>query len=53
MGSFLLRSGHVRVDYHPPIDTSAWSSESVREHAEQVREFFLEYLPPAPSDSQN
>lgn len=45
MGSFLMRSGLVRVDYLPPIDTSTWRQETVREHAQQVREIFLEVLP--------
>ncbi|MAE27461.1 MAG: hypothetical protein CMJ87_00575 [Planctomycetes bacterium] len=48
MGSFLARSGRVRIDYLPPVDTSAWSVETVREHADEVRELYLQYLKPAP-----
>ncbi|MAF64837.1 MAG: hypothetical protein CMJ84_04165 [Planctomycetes bacterium] len=46
MGSFLVRSGTVRLDYLEPIDTSGWSAERVREHAAEVREVFLRYLEP-------
>jgi len=45
MGSVVIRSGRVSVDYLPPIDTSTWSAESARSHAKDVREQFLEYLP--------
>ncbi|MDP6539997.1 MAG: lysophospholipid acyltransferase family protein [Planctomycetota bacterium] len=48
MGSFLVRSGTVRLDFLEPIDTSDWSAERVREHAADVREVFLRYLEPAP-----
>lgn len=48
MGTLLIRPGVVRVDWLPPIDTSGWSRERVREHAEEVRALFLRYLPPAP-----
>lgn len=48
MGSFLLRSGHVRVDLLPPIDTRDWERERVHEHAAELRELFLGYLPAAP-----
>jgi len=48
MGSFLVRSGVVRADFLPPIDTTAWERETVRQHARELRELFLEYLPAAP-----
>jgi 1-acyl-sn-glycerol-3-phosphate acyltransferase len=48
MGSFLLRSGHVRVDFLPPIDTRGWSRQTVQRHADEVRARFLELLPAAP-----
>jgi putative phosphoserine phosphatase/1-acylglycerol-3-phosphate O-acyltransferase len=46
MGSFIVRSGTVRLDYLDPIDTSDWSADRVHEHADQVREVFLRYLEP-------
>ena len=48
MGSFLVRSGRVRIDFLPPVDTSTWSVETVREHADEVRQLYLKYLEPAP-----
>lgn len=45
MGAFVIRSGRVRVDYLAPIDTSQWKQETVRDHAREVRELFLQYLP--------
>ncbi|MFT5150258.1 MAG: putative phosphoserine phosphatase/1-acylglycerol-3-phosphate O-acyltransferase, partial [Planctomycetota bacterium] len=48
MGSFIVRSGRIRVDYLPPIDPTGWELEEVREHADEIREQFLQYLPPAP-----
>lgn len=48
MGSFVIRSGTVRVDYLPPIDTTGWSSDEARLHAREVRGRFLELVPPAP-----
>lgn len=48
MGGFLVRSGRVRIDFLPPVDTSTWSVETVRDHADEVRELYLRYLEPAP-----
>lgn len=48
MGSWRVRSGTVRIDVLPPIDTIDWTHESVREHASAVRQLFLDYLEPAP-----
>lgn len=48
LGTLLVRPGVVRVDWPPPIDTSEWSHERVREHAESTRALMLRYLPPAP-----
>jgi len=52
MGSFLLRSGHVRVDCLEPIETGDWSRETVHEHAREVREVFLQYLEPEADSEQ-
>ncbi len=46
MGSFIIRNGRVRVDYLPPIDTTEWQTETVRQHARDVRRIFLRYLSP-------
>ena len=48
IGSWLVRPGTVRVDYLAPIQTTDWSRETIREHAEEVRALFLQLLPPAP-----
>ncbi|MDF1800600.1 MAG: lysophospholipid acyltransferase family protein [Planctomycetota bacterium] len=46
MGSFLIRSGTVAIDYLEPIDPAGWTAERIREHAAEVREVFLDYLAP-------
>ena len=46
MGSWLIRSGTVRVDCLPPIDTSEWKTETIDEHVNSTRAVFLRYLPP-------
>jgi 1-acyl-sn-glycerol-3-phosphate acyltransferase len=43
-GSWLIRSGTVRLDYLEPIPTAGWTSEDAREHAERVRGVFLRHL---------
>jgi 1-acyl-sn-glycerol-3-phosphate acyltransferase len=48
MGSFVIRTGTVRVDYLQPIDTTAWKPDEARARAREVRERFLELVPPAP-----
>lgn len=48
-GSLLPRTGAVRVDYLPPIPTSGWTRDEVRDRARELRELFLRYLPPAPA----
>jgi putative phosphoserine phosphatase/1-acylglycerol-3-phosphate O-acyltransferase len=48
MGSYLIRSGTVRVDYLAPIDTTGWRADEARSHAREVRARFLELAPPAP-----
>jgi 1-acyl-sn-glycerol-3-phosphate acyltransferase len=48
-GSWLIRSGTVRLDYLDPIATTDWTDDTVREHAASVRELFLRYLPAAPA----
>ena len=48
MGSWLVRSGTVRVDFLEAIETSGWSTDDVRARAREVRARFLEHLEPAP-----
>ncbi len=48
MGSWIPRTGTVRVDILPPIRTDDWRRSRVRQHADEVREIFLRYVPPAP-----
>ncbi len=43
-GSQLIKPGTVEVRVLPPVDTSSWTPETVGEHAEQVRQLFLESL---------
>lgn len=47
VGSWLIRSGGVRVDFLPPIPTSGWSEDQVHARAQEVRALFLRYLPAA------
>lgn len=49
VGSLLIRSGTVRVDFLPPIPTAGWREDEARERADQVRAVFLRLLPPAPA----
>ena len=48
MGSKIIRSGTIRVDYLPPIETKDWKRRELRKHAVELRKLFLLYLPPAP-----
>ena len=41
------RTGVLRVDILPPIETEDWSRRTLDEHVEAVRQRFLEYLPDA------
>lgn len=52
IGSILLRSGRVRVDFLEPIEPTGWTPESVRDHAQAVRTEFLRYLDPAPGSAE-
>lgn len=47
IGSFLVRSGTVRVDYLPPVHPEGWNRSNLREKATEVRRLFLRYLPAA------
>lgn len=49
IGSWIIRSGVVRADCLPPIDTSAWETDTINEHIEATRAVFLKYLPPEQS----
>ena len=46
MGSWLIRSGEIRADCLPPIDTSRWETETIEAHVADTRAVFLRYLPP-------
>jgi len=48
MGSKIIRSGTIRVDYLAPIETSNWTRGDLRVQAVELRKVFLKYLPPAP-----
>jgi 1-acyl-sn-glycerol-3-phosphate acyltransferase len=48
MGSLLIRSGGVRLDYLAPIPTAGWRDDEARERAAEVRAVFRRHLPPAP-----
>lgn len=48
MGSLIVRSGTIRIDFLPPIDTSSWQRRELREKSQELRELFLRFLPPAP-----
>jgi len=52
MGSLIVRSGVVRVDFLHPIDTSSWERENLREHSRDMRDLFLEYLPAEENDGE-
>ena len=43
-GAQVIRAGTVEVVVLPPVDTSSWRPENVAEHAEQVRNMFVETL---------
>ena len=47
-GSFIVRTGILRVDYLTPIPTDGWDRKELRDRAKEVRKIFLQYLPPAP-----
>jgi len=44
-GSCLPRSGTVRIDYLPAIDTSHWHEDDMAQHVREVRARFLELVP--------
>jgi len=49
------RTGVLRVDFLPAIDTSEWTRRTLDVHVEEARQAFLQYLPEgceAPSDSE-
>ena len=46
MGTWLIRSGGIRADCLPPIDTSSWKTETIEEHIADTRAVFLRYLAP-------
>ena len=48
MGSKIIRSGTIRVDFLEPIATDDWKRFELRDKAVDLRKQFLKYLPPAP-----
>lgn len=46
MGTYLIKSGTIRVDCLPPIDTTTWTTATIDEHIADTRALFLQYLPP-------
>lgn len=51
MGSKIIRSGTIRVDFLEPIPTDDWKRFELRDKAVELRKQFLKYLPPAPDTS--
>ncbi len=47
IGSLIVRSGTVRVDYLPPVHPQGWKRSNLREKATELRRLFLRYLPAA------
>lgn len=45
-GSLLLRKVPIDITFLPPIDTSSWSEETIDEHLEELRQAFVDALPP-------
>ncbi len=41
--SLIALPGRVTVHFHKPVDTSGWSKKTIRKHAEQMRERYLEW----------
>ncbi|HRG97103.1 MAG TPA: lysophospholipid acyltransferase family protein [Polyangiaceae bacterium] len=52
---FTFHKGELPIEVLPPIDTSGWSAETSKEHAQAVHDLVAETLarrrPPAPTDS--
>jgi len=48
MGSWIVRSGTIRMDFLPPIPTVDWERRELRTKSEEIRELFLRFLPKAP-----
>lgn len=42
-GSLRVHPGEVRVTIHPPIETDAWSVESLEQHMAEVRDMYLQW----------
>jgi putative phosphoserine phosphatase/1-acylglycerol-3-phosphate O-acyltransferase len=43
-GQFIIRPATVKITVLPPVDTSAWTAQTMGEHVDQVRDMFLEEL---------
>jgi 1-acyl-sn-glycerol-3-phosphate acyltransferase len=48
MGSLIIRSGTIRIDFLPPIPTTDWERRELRTKSIEIRELFLQFLPEAP-----
>ena len=47
MGSWIVRSGTIRIDFLPPIPTVDWERRELRAKSVEIRELFLLFLPKA------
>lgn len=45
-GSLLLRKVRIDITFLPPVDTSDWSEETLDEHIAELRQRFVDALPP-------
>lgn len=50
-GAQLVAPGTIEVRVLPPVDTSAWQTETIGEHAEDVRQMFITALADWPEPS--
>ncbi len=40
-GQFIIRPATVKITVLPPVDTSAWTAQTMGEHVDEVRDMFL------------
>ncbi|HEX6887040.1 MAG TPA: lysophospholipid acyltransferase family protein [Candidatus Nanopelagicales bacterium] len=50
--SYVITPGTVQVCVLPPVDTSSWTSETVEQHRDEVRQMFLDTLAHWPEPSE-
>jgi putative phosphoserine phosphatase/1-acylglycerol-3-phosphate O-acyltransferase len=49
-GDMIYRPATVEVEVLPPVDTSAWSADTIDEHVASVRNMYLQALGQEPSE---